>query len=107
MGQRPCRRRRWTTVGLPSERGGVCLHGEFEGIIDRSAQRAHHTRSIMRARQREGERGTMDFSASPTWPELASRLPMGTDQYLPELTHFIPMQAPDLVADTITELLVG
>jgi len=34
-------------------------------------------------------------------------LPMGTDQYLPELTHFIPMQAPNLVADTITELLVG
>ena len=55
-------------------------------LIDRLSELTIPVR-IMRARQREGERGTMDFSASPTWPELAERLPMGTDQYLPELTH--------------------
>ena len=55
--------------------------------------------TVLRARRREGPRGDMmDFSASPTWPELASRFPHGRDVYLPELTHFIPMQDPPLVA---------
>jgi len=43
----------------------------------------------------------MDFSASPTWPELAAQFPRGQDVHLPELTHFIPMQDPQLVADFI------
>ena len=43
----------------------------------------------------------MDFTASPTWPELARQFPHGQDVYLPELTHFIPMQDPGLVADFI------
>ena len=90
----------------PSVEASVYMGSSKASLIDRLSELTIPVR-IMRARQREGERGTMDFSASPTWPELASRLPMGTDQYLPELTHFIPMQAPDLVADTITELLVG
>ena len=90
----------------PSVEASVYMGSSKASLIDRLSELTIPVR-IMRARQREGERGTMDFSASPTWPELASRLPMGTDQYLPELTHFIPMQEPDLVADTITELLVG
>jgi len=54
---------------------------------------------VLRAKQRTAERdSTMDFSTSPTWPELAQQFQRGEDIYLPELTHFIPMQAPDLVA---------
>jgi hypothetical protein len=45
----------------------------------------------------------MDFAASPTWPKLAAQFARGRDVYLPELTHFIPMQAPDLVARYILE----
>jgi pimeloyl-ACP methyl ester carboxylesterase len=52
-----------------------------------------------------GDGPAPDFSASPTWPELASALPLGRDIYLPELNHFIPMQAPDLVARYILEAL--
>jgi lipase len=40
----------------------------------------------------------MDFLASPTWERLADQFPQGRDVYLPHLTHFIPMQEPELVA---------
>lgn len=35
-----------------------------------------------------------DFKSSPTWPELASHLPQGTDLYRPDMTHFHPFQDP-------------
>lgn len=55
--------------------------------------------TVMRARQREpGPRDHTDFSASPTWDKLAGQFVQGTDVFLPELTHFIPMQDPALVA---------
>jgi pimeloyl-ACP methyl ester carboxylesterase len=54
---------------------------------------------ILRAKERPpGPRERMDFSDSPTWPKLAGVFKHGRDVYLPNLTHFIPMQAPDLVA---------
>ncbi len=56
---------------------------------------------VLRALQRDPESTTMDFSASPTWPELASVFKHGTDIYLPELTHFMPMQEPQFVAGVI------
>jgi pimeloyl-ACP methyl ester carboxylesterase len=49
------------------------------------------------------ERLTGDFSASPTWPELASALPCCRDIYLPDHNHFIPMQDPELVARYLQE----
>jgi len=55
--------------------------------------------TVLRAKRRESDRkDVMDFSASPTWPALADHFEHGRDVYLPELTHFIPMQDPDLVA---------
>ena len=58
--------------------------------------------TVMRGRVREGEReGPMDFSASPTWPELATHFRKGTDVYLPEYSHFLAMEAPELVADYV------
>ena len=49
------------------------------------------------------ERLSGDFSASPTWPELASALPCCRDIYLPDHNHFIPMQDPELVARYLQE----
>ena len=60
---------------------------------------------VMRAKQRIGLREMMDFSNSPTWPGLADALPNGRDIYLPDLSHFIPMQRPDLVAAEIQDQL--
>lgn len=64
-----------------------------------------HPVVVLRARAGRRQPGVLDFSASPTWPELAAAFPNGRDVYLPELTHFIPMQRPDLVAAHIRELL--
>lgn len=57
--------------------------------------------TVLRAAQREGEREGLDFTKSPTWEKLASKMQNGTDVYLPELTHFMPMQNPELVASYI------
>lgn len=55
--------------------------------------------TVLRAQHHEGVRtDVMDFARSPTWPALAAQFANGTDIYLPELTHFIPMQDPELVA---------
>lgn len=64
-----------------------------------------HPTVVLRGRRRSERDGEMDFTQSPTWPGLAAALPNGRDVYLPELTHFIPMQRPDLVAAHIRELL--
>jgi pimeloyl-ACP methyl ester carboxylesterase len=44
-----------------------------------------------------------NFAASPTWPGLAGALPDAKEIYLPGMSHFIPMEDPDLVASVIRE----
>ena len=59
---------------------------------------------VLRARGRDPEdAAVMDFSKSPTWPGLAGAFPNGRDVYLPGLTHFIPMQDPELVARFVSD----
>lgn len=57
---------------------------------------------VMRAKARV-DATAMDFSASPTWAKLASTFKHGRDVHLPQLTHFIPMQEPELVARFIAD----
>lgn len=58
---------------------------------------------ILRARlQPEG--AVRDMSNSPTDPELASHFKQAEDIYLPERSHFIPMEAPAFVAKHIEEM---
>ncbi len=57
--------------------------------------------TVIRAREPATDRDIMDFSNSPTWPQLAARFPHGRDLHLPELTHFIPMEAPARAAGYI------
>jgi pimeloyl-ACP methyl ester carboxylesterase len=59
--------------------------------------------TVLRAPGPSGEGdGRMDFAASSTWERLAEEFPNGRDVYLPHLTHFIPMQEPEQVAQWIT-----
>ncbi len=44
------------------------------------------------------------MSASPTWPGLADELANAEDVFLPERSHFIPMEAPELVVSHLREL---
>ena len=65
-----------------------------------------HETVVLRARRDEKKSGgKLDFSGSQTWPGLADALPNGSDVYLPELTHYMPMQDPELVATYIREML--
>ncbi len=57
--------------------------------------------TVVRAEARGFEAAAKDFSASPTWPELASRFLKGRDRYLPEYSHFMPMENPALAASLI------
>lgn len=49
--------------------------------------------------------GSFDMRASPTAPELAACFPQGKDEYLPDYSHFLPMEDPTLVAKRITTLV--
>ncbi len=58
---------------------------------------------VLRAKQREPDKPA-DMSASPTWPGLADAFADGEDVPLPQHSHFIPMEAPELVSAHIIEL---
>jgi hypothetical protein len=60
---------------------------------------------VLRARSAAERGGVMDFTTSPTWPGLAGEFQRGTDVHLPELTHFMPMQDPKLIADYVLGVL--
>ena len=60
--------------------------------------------TVLRAKTRKPEdKPVMDFSLSPTWPGVAGCFKNGTDIHLPELSHFIPMQAPERTAGFILD----
>jgi lipase len=53
---------------------------------------------ILRAKGPPDERDVMDFASSPTWPGLVHEFQDGREVHLAEHTHFLPMEAPELVA---------
>ena len=59
---------------------------------------------VLRVRHAAPDEKPAPFTTSPTMPALASLFPNGTDVALPHLSHFIPMQAPDLVARHILDI---
>lgn len=75
--------------------GGTNIHALLSGLAQPTL--------VIRARRREVRQGEMDFSGSPTWEGVAAALPNGHDVYRPDLTHFIPMQEPELVALAIKD----
>ncbi|HVU11211.1 MAG TPA: alpha/beta hydrolase [Phototrophicaceae bacterium] len=48
-----------------------------------------------------------NLSASPTAPDLAAQFAQGKDVSLPQLSHFIPMEAPELTADYVRKAASG
>lgn len=58
---------------------------------------------VLRARAREASI-LSDMGGSPTAPDLARHFARGEDVPLPEHSHFIPMEAPGLVAAHIAEM---
>lgn len=61
--------------------------------------------NIYRAKIAAGFRHPMDNVHSVTWPGLVANLPFGSDTHLSDLSHFIPMERPDLVAIELSKYL--
>jgi pimeloyl-ACP methyl ester carboxylesterase len=61
---------------------------------------------VLRARQRPegGGASPADMGGSPTVPDLATHFRRAEDVFLPEYSHFIPMEAPAFVAGQILEI---
>ena len=57
--------------------------------------------TVVRARYVSALEAARDFSLSPTWPGLAKQFASGTDVYLAEESHFMPMEKPELAAKII------
>ena len=57
---------------------------------------------ILRAQERTQDYAA-DMSRSPTAPDLASHFQHAEDVYLPQYTHFIPMQDPAFIAEQIRQ----
>lgn len=57
--------------------------------------------TVVRAKSRGIKAALEDFSLSPTWPELAGQFVLGQDMYLPEFSHFMPMESPAQTASVI------
>jgi lipase len=87
----------------PLVEGSFYSHSPFRSahVYRRLADVTQPALVVRGHRPTEGVRAPMDFSKSPTWPGLADALPRGSDLYLEHLTHFIPMQAPELTARLI------
>jgi pimeloyl-ACP methyl ester carboxylesterase len=60
--------------------------------------------TVLRACNGERE-SAMDFSISPTWPDLASQFRQGRDIHWPEQSHFIPMEVTERLASLIVETM--
>lgn len=71
------------------------------GILD-CPRRIHCPVAIVRAKPSDFS-STMDFISSPTWPELAKQFANATDISRPDLSHFMPMQAPGFVAEVVAD----
>lgn len=59
--------------------------------------------TVLRAKARSTDRDVMDFSSSPTWPQLAERFPNARDVHLADHSHFIPMEDPALTAEFVLD----
>jgi len=49
---------------------------------------------------------TLDLNASPTAADVGSKFPHGRDIFLPGHNHYIPMEAPHLVAEALAPYIV-
>jgi pimeloyl-ACP methyl ester carboxylesterase len=88
-------------LACPPEVEASIYMGNHEADVHELARQINLPVTILRAKQRDLDSMEMDFSMSPTWSGLASLFPNGRDVHLPHLTHFMPNQAPQLVAQYI------
>lgn len=83
----------------PETEASIYASSRSNGAILDAAKRVNIPVLVVRAKHTD----LQDFKSSPTWPELASTLPQGTDCYRPDRTHFHPFEDPEDAARIIAE----
>jgi pimeloyl-ACP methyl ester carboxylesterase len=83
----------------PEMEASVYASSRSNGAILEAAKQVAIPVLVVRAQQSD----LQDFKSSPTWPELASILPQGTDLHRPDRTHFHPFEDPADAARIIAE----
>lgn len=68
--------------------------------ISKELSQIHTDTTVMRS-EKLMTREKFDLSASATDPDLAARMPNARDVYLPECSHFIPMEEPKLIINAL------
>ncbi|MCV6597487.1 MAG: alpha/beta hydrolase [Mangrovicoccus sp.] len=85
----------------PEMEASVYVSSLKSGAIYEAIKQVPHPTLILRARPMKDWMAP-DYTCSPTWPDLAGAFANGRDMALPELSHFLPMQSPKLVAEILS-----
>lgn len=89
----------------PDIEASIYMTSRTNGAVYESVRALDLPVLILRAKLPSDRRDAMDFSSSPTWPELAGRFAHGRDIHFAEHTHFLPMEIPERIAALIVEEL--
>ncbi len=87
----------------PAVEASVYMTARTNGAVYDSVRSLRIPVTILRAMEPSADHSPGDFSVSPTWPGLVNEFPNAREFYMPDCTHFIPMQMPDEVIRVIQE----
>jgi len=90
----------------PEMEASVYVSSLSSGAIQEAVREVPHPTLILRARPMKSWTPP-DYTCSPTWPDLAKAFADARDMPLPEHSHFLPMEAPGLVADLLAKELAA
>jgi len=85
----------------PQFEASVYVSARSNPGIYESVRRVTAPVTLIRAMQPRSAADLADFAYSPTYPQLAGEFRSAVDHYLPERTHFLPMQDPDKTVELI------
>ena len=103
----PAREGSGVELACPGSVEASIYMGNNESSIHEFIPKISQNTMILRAPPRKNDSAEVDFTASPTWPGLVKSFPNAEELYLDHLTHFIPMQEPEFVADVIKQVDQG
>ena len=90
----------------PEVEAQVYMTSRTNGAIYQAVRQLDIPIHIMRAKLPAAD-AAHDFSSSPTWPGLVHEFANATEVHLEKCSHFIPMQAPQLVIQQLQSEVVA
>lgn len=85
----------------PDREASIYMTSRTNGNVHESIRTLEIPVLVVRAKLPPADRSMMDFSSSPTWPALAGEFQNARDLHLADRTHFLPMEAPAVIAQLI------